>query len=59
MNRRWWTIAAVIIVASAGWVLYASGVKIDPKDLHTFGDAPSLMPGTYHKIKDQILARQR
>jgi glucose/arabinose dehydrogenase len=57
MKRLWWIVVAVIIVASAGWVLDASGVKIDPKDLHTFADAQSLTPGTYHKITADILPK--
>jgi glucose/arabinose dehydrogenase len=57
MKRFWWTIVAVMLVASAGWVLDASGVKIDRKDLHTFADAQSLTPGTFHKITVDILPK--
>jgi glucose/arabinose dehydrogenase len=57
MKRLWWTIVAIVIVASVGCVLYASGVKIDPKDLHTFADAQSLTPGTYHKITVDVLPK--
>lgn len=46
MRKLVWMVAG----AAAGWALYAAGVKIDPKDLHTFADAQSLTPGTYHKI---------
>src|SRR5215472_2638481 len=57
MKRLGWTIVTVIIMASAGWVLDASGVKIDPKDLHTFADSQSLTPGTYHKITADVLPK--
>lgn len=49
-----WMIAAGFLVVAAIWVAQAAGEKINPKDLVTgpeaFGNAPSLKPGTYHKI---------
>ena len=57
MKGLWSTIVAVATIASAGWLLHATGVKIDPKDLHTFADAHSLTPGTYHKITVDILPK--
>jgi glucose/arabinose dehydrogenase len=40
----------MLAALGGGWMIYAAGVKIDPKDLHTFADAQSLTPGTFHKI---------
>ena len=37
-----WMIAAGLCSVSAGWLLEAAGVKIDPKDLQTFADAQTL-----------------
>ena len=51
MNKLRWTMAAL----AGGWMVYAAGVKIDPKDLHTFADSQSLAPGTYHKITPEVL----
>jgi glucose/arabinose dehydrogenase len=42
---------------AAGSLIYAAAVKIDPKDLHTFADAQSLTPGTYHKITADALPK--
>ena len=53
MNPLRWTITAL----AAACVLYAAAVKIDPKDLHTFADAKSLAPGTYHKITADALPK--
>ena len=48
-------IAVGLCSVSAGWLLEAAGVKIDPKDLQTFADAQTLKPGTFHKITpDQL-----
>ncbi|MBV9503446.1 MAG: sorbosone dehydrogenase family protein, partial [Acidobacteriia bacterium] len=55
MRTLRWTIATGVTVAAAVWVLHATGVKIDPKDLHTFADAQSLTPGTFHKIAPDAL----
>ena len=45
---------AVFLVATVAWIATAAGDKIDSKNLVTgaaaFGNAPSLKPGTYHKI---------
>ena len=57
MKQLWWTISAVVALAGAGWVLHASGVKIDPKDLHTFADAQTLTPGMFHRITVDILPK--
>ena len=56
MKEFRWMIAAAAGLA-AGLVLHASGVKIDPKNLHTFGDAQTLTPGTYHKITAEALPK--
>ncbi len=54
MNNFRWMIGAGVCL-TAGWLLHAAGVKIDPKDLQTFADAQSLKPGTFHKITvDQL-----
>lgn len=50
MSRLGWTIAGGLFVLTAGWLVHAAGVKIDPKDLQTFADAKELKPGTFHKI---------
>jgi glucose/arabinose dehydrogenase len=57
MKKFRWMIAAAGALAAAGLVLHASGVKIDPKDLHTFADAQTLTPGTYHKITPEALPK--
>ena len=50
-----WMIAAGLCSVSAGWLVEAAGVKIDPKDLQTFADAQTLKPATFHKITpDQL-----
>jgi glucose/arabinose dehydrogenase len=54
MNKLWFAAAAATLSA-AGWMLHASAVKIDAKDLHTFADAQSLTPGTFHKITVDVL----
>ncbi|PWU04415.1 MAG: sorbosone dehydrogenase [Terriglobia bacterium] len=53
MNKLRWT----FIVVAACWALYAAAVKIDPKDLHTFADAATLTPGTYHRITVDALPK--
>ena len=50
MNKLRWMFAGGLFVLTAGWLLHAAGIKIDPKDLQTFGDAQTLKPGTFHKI---------
>ncbi len=50
MKKLSWAIAAAVTLGAAGWMLEASAVRIDPKDLHTFADAQTLVPGTFHKI---------
>ena len=57
MDKIRWTISAGICLAAAGWLLHAASVKIDPKDLTTFGDAQSLKPGTFHKIMAESLPK--
>jgi glucose/arabinose dehydrogenase len=49
--------ALVATVGAAGWLVYASAVRIDPKDLHTFADAQTLTPGTFHKITVDVLPK--
>src|SRR5216684_3423840 len=53
MSKLRWT----FFVLGTGWMVYAAGVKIDPKDLHTFADSQSLTPGTYHKITADALPK--
>jgi glucose/arabinose dehydrogenase len=53
MRKLGWMMVGV----AAGWVVYAAGVNIDPKDLHTFADAQSLTPGTYHRITPEALPK--
>src|SRR5579862_6192089 len=53
MKLLGWIVAGV----AAGSVVYAAAVKIDSKDLHTFADAQSLTPGTYHKISADALPK--
>lgn len=50
MNKLRWMFAGGLFVLTAGWLLHAAGLKIDPKDLQTFADAQTLKPGTFHKI---------
>ncbi len=57
MKKLRWTIAGVVSLAGAAWMLNAAGVKIDPKDLQTFADAQSLKPGTFHKITADALPK--
>ena len=55
MNKLRWIVTGGVISVTAGWLLQAAGVKIDPRDLQTFADAQSLKPGTFHKITvDQL-----
>jgi glucose/arabinose dehydrogenase len=57
MTKFTWIIAGGAILGTAGWLLHASAVRIDPKDLHTFADAQSLTPGTFHKITVDVLPK--
>lgn len=46
--------AGGLLLLAAAWMVDAAGEKIDPRKLVTgeaaFGNAPTLKPGTYHKI---------
>jgi glucose/arabinose dehydrogenase len=54
MTKRLWMTAVEFLLLATGWVALAAAGKIDEKSLVTgpaaFGNAPSLKPGTFHKI---------
>src|SRR5690349_22532821 len=54
---RWMAPAVAALCLTAGWLLEAAGVKIDPRDLQTFADAQTLKPGTFHKITVEELPK--
>lgn len=54
MRTPFWILAGGLSLVAGGWMLNAAGEKVDARNLLTgqraFGDAPSLKPGTYHRI---------
>ena len=59
MPKHWWMMAAGFLLLAAAGMTLAAGPKIDDKSLVTgsaaFGNAPSLQPGTFHKITPRDL----
>jgi len=54
---RWMAPAVAALCLTAGWLVHAAGVKVDPRDLQTFADAQNLKPGAFHKITVEELPK--
>jgi len=54
MRTSWWMMTGALLVLGAAWMVRAASERFDSTNLLTgtaaFGNAPSLKPGTFHKI---------